>query len=103
MSSVYELTLAISTQHLFKDFFFFSLGGVRLIPLGKSTVWHITPARMMDDDECGDVGEMIGKGNRSVRRKPAPVPLYPPQSPHDLSRARIFAATVRSLSYHTAS
>jgi hypothetical protein len=31
----------------------------------------------------------IGKGNRSTRRKPAPVPLYPPQIPHDLTWARI--------------
>jgi hypothetical protein len=25
---------------------------------------------------------MIGKGNRSSRRKPAPVPLCPPPTPH---------------------
>jgi hypothetical protein len=25
---------------------------------------------------------MIGRGNRSTRRKPAPVPLWPPQNPH---------------------
>jgi hypothetical protein len=25
---------------------------------------------------------MIGKGNGSTRRKPAPVPLCPPQTPH---------------------
>jgi hypothetical protein len=37
------------------------------------------------DDECEAVGGMrIGKGNRSTRRKPAPVPLCPPQIPHDL-------------------
>jgi hypothetical protein len=35
-----------------------------------------------DDGEIG--GMMIGKGNRSTRRKPAPVPLYPPQTPHAL-------------------
>jgi hypothetical protein len=27
---------------------------------------------------------MIGKGNRSTRRKPAPVPLRPPQTPYAL-------------------
>jgi hypothetical protein len=38
-----------------------------------------------DDDECGAVGGMrIGKGNRSTWRKPAPVPLCPPQIPNDL-------------------
>jgi hypothetical protein len=25
---------------------------------------------------------MIGRGNRSTRRKSAPVPHYPPQTPH---------------------
>jgi type IV secretory pathway VirB6-like protein len=34
---------------------------------------------MIHDDECGTVGGMrIGRGNRSTRRKPAPVPLCPP-------------------------
>jgi hypothetical protein len=43
------------------------------------------PRMFDDDDECGAVGGMrIGRGNRSTRRKPAPVPLCPPQIPHDL-------------------
>jgi hypothetical protein len=41
---------------------------------------------MIDDDECGAVGGMrIGRGNRSTRKKPAPVSLCPPQIPHDLT------------------
>jgi hypothetical protein len=49
------------------------------------------------DDECGAVGGMrIGRGNRSTRRKPAPVPLCPPQIPHDLTWVRTRAAAVRS-------
>jgi hypothetical protein len=43
--------------------------------------------RMMDDNECGTVGVMIDKGNRSTNRKPAAVPLCPPQIPHDLTPA----------------
>jgi hypothetical protein len=36
-------------------------------------------------DECGAAGGMkIGRGNRSTRRKPAPVPHCSPQIPHDL-------------------
>jgi hypothetical protein len=35
-------------------------------------------------------------GNRSTRRKPAPVPLCPPQIPHDLTWARTRAAADRS-------
>jgi hypothetical protein len=36
----------------------------------------------MTDDECGAVGGMrIARGNRSTRRKPAPVPLVPPKNP----------------------
>jgi hypothetical protein len=33
-----------------------------------------------DDGEIG--GMMIDRGNRSTRRKPAPVSLCPPQTPH---------------------
>jgi hypothetical protein len=29
-------------------------------------------------------------GDRSTRRKPAPVPLGPPQTPHELTRTRAF-------------
>jgi hypothetical protein len=36
---------------------------------------------------------MIGKGNRSTRRKPAPMPLCPPQTPH-AARTRTRAAVV---------
>jgi hypothetical protein len=40
---------------------------------------------MIDDDDYGAIGGMsIGRGNRSTRRKPAPMPLCPPQIPHDL-------------------
>jgi hypothetical protein len=34
------------------------------------------------DYDDGETGRMIGKGNRSTRRKPATVPLWPPQTPH---------------------
>jgi hypothetical protein len=44
------------------------------------------------DDECGAVSVMILVGNRNIRRKPDPVPLCPPQIPHDLARARTRAA-----------
>jgi hypothetical protein len=59
---------------------------VRLGPLGTSaTVGLLYQPRMIDDDDYGAVGGMrIGRGNRSTRRKPAPVQLYPPQIPHDL-------------------
>jgi hypothetical protein len=38
---------------------------------------------------------MIGRGNRITRRKPAPVPLCPPQTPH-AARTRTRAAAVGS-------
>jgi hypothetical protein len=47
--------------------------------------------------ECGVVSGMrIGRGNGSTRRKPAPVPLCPPQIPHDLTWDRTRAAEVES-------
>jgi hypothetical protein len=53
-------------------------GGVQLDPLGTAaTNSPIVPAP--GDYNDGEIGGMIGKGNRSTRRKPAPVPLCPPQ------------------------
>jgi hypothetical protein len=60
-------------------FFFVSLCGVRLSPLGTSaTVGLLYQPRMIDDDYGAVGGIRIGRGNRSTRRKPAPVPLCPP-------------------------
>jgi hypothetical protein len=51
---------------------------------------------MMTDDECGAVGGILGRGNWSAQRKPAPVPLCPPQIPHDLTWVWTWAAMMRS-------
>jgi hypothetical protein len=79
-------------------FLFISLGGVRLSPLGTSAnVVLLYQLRMIDNDDYGAVGGMrIGRGNRSTRRKPAPVLLCPPQIPHDLTSDRTRAAAVGS-------
>jgi hypothetical protein len=42
--------------------------------------WPIVPALGEYDD--GEIGGMIGRGNWSTWRNPAPVPLCPPQTPH---------------------
>jgi hypothetical protein len=68
--------------------------GVQLGPLGTAaTNRPIVPAPGDYDD--AEIGGMIGRGNRSARRKPAPVPLCPPQSPH-AARTRTRAAAVGS-------
>jgi hypothetical protein len=68
-------------------FFFFSNsgGGVQLGPLGTSaTNWPTVSAP--GDTEDGEFGEiMIGRANRNTLRKPAPVPLCPPQISHGLT------------------
>jgi hypothetical protein len=48
-----------------------------------------------DDYDDGEFGGIIGRGTRSTRRKPAPVPLCPPQTPHAV-RTRTRAAVVES-------
>jgi hypothetical protein len=55
-------------------------GGVQLGPLDTAaTNRPIVPTPdYHDDGEIG--GMMIGRGNRSTLRKPAPVPLYPPDA-----------------------
>jgi hypothetical protein len=69
-------------------FFFPFLGGVEQSPL----YWGQSP----DDDECGAVGEVLGKETLSTWRKPASAPHCPPQIRHDLTRARTLAAAVGS-------
>jgi hypothetical protein len=47
----------------------------------------------MIDDECGAVGGMrIGRGNRSTRRKPTPLPLCRPPKLHHVTWTRTRAA-----------
>jgi hypothetical protein len=45
---------------------------------------------------------MIGKGNRSTWRKPAPMSLYLPQIPHDLTGREPGKPAANLLSYGTA-
>jgi hypothetical protein len=67
-------------------------GGVQLGPLGTAaTNRPIVPAP--GDYDGGEIGGMIGRRNRSTRRKPAPMPLCPPQTPH-APRTRTRAAAV---------
>jgi hypothetical protein len=73
---------------------FLILSGVRLSPLGTAaTAGLLHQPQMIDDGDCVAIGGMkICGGNRSTRRKPAPVPLCPPQITHDLTRSQTRAA-----------
>jgi hypothetical protein len=44
---------------------------------------------MTMDDECGAFDGMLGRRDGSARRNPVSKPLCPPQTTHELSRARI--------------
>jgi hypothetical protein len=76
---------------ILKFFLFVWVGGVQLVT--SATNRPIAPVPGYFDD--GEIGEMIGKGNRSTRRKPAPVPLCPPQTPH-AARTRTRATAMGS-------
>jgi hypothetical protein len=70
-------------------------GGVQLGPLGTAaTNRPIVPAPGDYDD--AEIGGLIGKGNRSTRRKHGPMSVCPPQIPH-AARTRTRAAAVGSL------
>jgi hypothetical protein len=80
------------------NFLFFLIGivrgGVQLGPLGTAaTNKPIVPAPGDYDD--GEIGGMIGRGHRSTRRKPVPLPLCPPQNQH-AARKRTRAAAAGS-------
>jgi hypothetical protein len=71
-------------------------------PLGTTaTNRRIVPAPGdYDDGEIG--GMMIGKGNRSTQKKPVPMPLCPPQTPHAYPGRRGGKPATNRLSYGTA-
>jgi hypothetical protein len=67
---------------------------IQLGPLGTAaSIRPIVPAP--DDYDNGEIGGMIRRRNRSTRRKPATMPLCPPQTPHG-ARTQTRAAAVRS-------
>jgi hypothetical protein len=58
-------------------------GGVKLGPLGTAATNKTVVPAPGDYDDDGEIGGiMIGRGNRSTWRKPALLPLCPPQTPH---------------------
>jgi hypothetical protein len=67
---------------------------VQLGPLGTAAANRpIDPVPGDYDD--GEIGGIIRRGNRSTRRRPAPAPLCPPQTPY-AARTRTRAAAVGS-------
>jgi hypothetical protein len=56
--------------------------GIQLDPLGTTATNRPTSPSPGEYEDGKIGGMMIGKGNRSTRRKPVPVRLCPPQIPH---------------------
>jgi hypothetical protein len=50
-------------------------------PLGTAATNRPIVLAPSDYDD-GEIGGMAVRRNRSIRRKPAPVPLCPPETPH---------------------
>jgi hypothetical protein len=69
-------------------------GGIQLGLFGTAPTSRFIVLAPGDYDD-GEIGGMIGRGNRSTRRKPAPVPLCPPQTTH-AARTRSRVAAVGS-------
>jgi hypothetical protein len=69
--------------------------GVQLVPPGTAAAERPIVSALADYDNGEIARIMIGRGNRSNRRKPAPLPLCPPQTPH-AARTRTRSAAVES-------
>jgi hypothetical protein len=66
-------------------------------PVTGIALHFFLPLVYIDDYGCGAVSGMrIGKGNRSTRRKPTPVPLCSPTIPHNMTRDRTRPSAVGS-------
>jgi hypothetical protein len=68
--------------------------GVKLGPLGTAATNRPIMLAPGDYDD-GEIGGMIGRGNRSTGREPVPVLLCPPQPPN-AARTRTLPAAVGS-------
>jgi hypothetical protein len=79
-------------QDLFNDSFSWCWVHLTLRPIFV----QLYQAKVMDDYVYGAVDRMIGRVNRNTRRKPAALPLCPPQIPYDLTWAQSRGATVGS-------
>jgi hypothetical protein len=62
------------------SFNWYSGGGIQLGSLGTAATSRSIVSAPGDYDD-GEIGGMIDRGNRSTRRKPAPVLLCPSQTP----------------------
>jgi hypothetical protein len=69
-------------------------GGVQLVPLGTAGTNRLI-VQVLSNCDVGEIGGIIGRGNRSTRREPVPVPLCPSQTPHP-AETRTRAAAVGS-------
>jgi hypothetical protein len=107
-TSVYE---GVSGGSFYNDSFLFHFfwGGVEPSPLLLRPILGplYQPLMIIDDDECGAIGEMLGTENRSTRTKPALVSLCSSQIPYNLAREsnpgrRVEKPTINLLRYGTA-
>jgi hypothetical protein len=77
-------------------YFYYQWGGTKSTGTAATSGLFYKP-QMIDEGDCVAIGGIkIGRGNQSIRRKPAPAPLCPPQIPYDQTRARTLAAAMGS-------
>jgi hypothetical protein len=90
----HRVKFKIQILYFYLLFFFLGCSGNESVVTEATTGLLYQPLMMMDGKECGEIGGMIDKGNRSTRRKYALVLLCRPQIPNDLARARIRSPAV---------
>jgi hypothetical protein len=95
-----HFTMSSGSSRHFPSARYFSLMGWDWVHLVLRPLFGLLcQPRMIHDDDYRAIGGIrIGTENGSTRREPAPVPLCPPQIPHDLPRARTRTAAVGSCS-----
>jgi hypothetical protein len=71
------------------DFIIFLMGWDWVHLVWRPLFGLLYQPEMIEDGDCRAIGgRRIGRGNLSTWRKPTPVPLCPPQIPHDLTWVR---------------
>jgi hypothetical protein len=79
---MYHRHKLLDLKYCYSLFLFFIKGGGTKSLGTAATSGLLYKPQMIDEGDCEAIGGIkIGRGNRSIRRKPAPAPLCPPQNP----------------------
>jgi hypothetical protein len=89
-----HIVAALFSKHLTSSLYYVGFSFCYLMMLSVTRQYSVNDRMINENGAVG--GTKIGRGNQSTWRKPASMPYYPPQIPHDLTWDQTWAAVGRN-------